>query len=82
MKMEISELIYKRIIELLEKDKLNINKFCKQNNIPPTTIYSIKDGKSTSPSIKNIIKICNGLNISLYDFFNDDSFKEKRYNNK
>lgn len=77
--MDISKLIYNRIVQLLKNKNMTINKFAKKHNLPATTIYSIGHGKSKSPSIINILKICNALNISLYDFFNTEEFKSKEY---
>lgn len=77
--MDISKLIYNRIVQLLKNRNMTINKFAKEYNLPATTIYSIGHGKSKSPSIKNILKICNALDISLYDFFNTEEFKSKEY---
>ena len=55
--MDISKLIYNRIVQLLKNKNMTINKFAKKHNLPATTIYSIGHGKSKSPSIKNILKI-------------------------
>ena len=79
IKMDISKQIFNRVTELLKKRNMTINKFAKKYNLPSTTIYSIGDGKSKSPSIKNILKICNALDISIYDFFNTEEFKSKEY---
>ena len=77
--MDISKQIFNRITELLKKRNMTINKFAKKYNLPTTTIYSIGHEKSKSPSIKNILKICNALDISIYDFFNTEEFKSKEY---
>ncbi len=44
-----------------------------------STITSIFYGKSKNPGIVTIKFICGGLDISLYDFFNDDLFKTNDY---
>jgi len=78
--MEISEIVYKRILELLKERNTNIRRFCLEHKMPSTSIYSIGDGKSSSPSLKLLIRVCNALDISIYEFFDYDLFKERAYN--
>lgn len=78
--MKISKIVYKRITELLKEKGTNINKFCREHQMPTTSIYSIGDGKSSSPSLKLIIRFCDALDISLYEFFDYEPFKNRDYN--
>ena len=43
--------------------------------IPYTTIQSIIYGQSKNPGITTIKKICDGLEISVTDFFDTETFK-------
>jgi len=45
------------------------------SGVEPSTITSIFYGKSKNPGINTIKYICDGLGITLYEFFNDDLFK-------
>ena len=62
-----------------------INKLCKEKGIsyyslaykstvPLTTLLHIVDGSTKNPGIFTIIKICDGLEITLKDFFDTDDF--------
>ena len=62
-----------------------IDKLCKERNysyytlsykasIPLTTLIHIMEGDSKNPGIFTIMKICDGLGVSLTDFFDTDEF--------
>ena len=72
--MEIKEAIKVRIIELCNEKSITIYELGKLSGIRATTIYSIIDGKSNNPSIVSITKICEGLNISIREFFDNNLF--------
>lgn len=72
--MEIKEAIKIRITELCNEKSITIYELGKLSGIRATTIYSIIDGKSNNPSIVSITKICEGLNVSVRDFFDDELF--------
>ena len=54
----------------------NINSLARKAGIPPTTLKNIIYGNSHNPGIITIKLVCEGLGISLYDFFNTDTFKD------
>jgi transcriptional regulator with XRE-family HTH domain len=43
--------------------------------VPQSTIKSILNGESQNPGIVTIKKLCDGLEISLSDFFNSNIFQ-------
>lgn len=62
-----------------------INKLCKEKGIsyyslaykstvPLTTLLHIVDGSTKNPGILTVIKICDGLEMTLKDFFDTDDF--------
>ena len=64
-----------RIFQLLEKNDLSIHGLAIKSGVAPSTIKNILYGKSKNPGIVTLKFICEGLNISLFDFFNTDIFK-------
>ena len=64
-----------RIKELCEKKKMNLSRLATISGIPYTTIKSIIYGQSKNPGITTIKKICDGLEISVTDFFDTETFK-------
>jgi len=68
------ELVRNRIIELCGKKRWSYNALANYSGIPTSTMRNIIDGKSTNPGIVTIKKICDGLEISLIDFFDLPEF--------
>ena len=64
-----------RIIKLCDEKRITINKLATESGVAPSTIKNILYGKSQNPGIVTIKMLCDGLGISLIDFFNTDEFK-------
>ena len=73
--MDIAQATKERIEELCEKKKINFRRLATISGIPYTTIKSIIYGQSKNPGITTIKKICGGLEISVTDFFDTETFK-------
>jgi len=64
-----------RILELLEQKHMTIHRLAMQSAVAPSTIKNILYGKSKNPGIVTLKMLCDGLEISLYDFFDTDVFR-------
>ena len=64
-----------RIIKLCDEKRITINKLATESGVAPSTIKNILYGKSQNPGIVTIKMLCDGLGISLIDFFDTDEFK-------
>lgn len=53
-----------------------INALANRCGIAPSTIYSMLNAKSQNPGVVSIQKICDGLEISLREFFDDPIFDD------
>ncbi len=73
--MNIGEAVKYRIISLCESRNITINKLGTVSGITRSTINNIVGGRNNSTTISTIKKICDGLDISIIDFFDDDIFK-------
>lgn len=72
--MKIKEAVEKRILELCEQRKIAVNTLANISGVSPSTIYSMLNEKSKNPGVVSIQKICDGLDISIREFFNSDIF--------
>jgi DNA-binding Xre family transcriptional regulator len=72
--MTLKESIANRIYELCVSKGLNTNSLANLCGIDPSTIYSILGAKSKSPEVATIKKICDGLEITLGQFFSTPEF--------
>ena len=70
------EAIKNRILQLCELNGLTVNGLAEQCGMPPSSLKAILYGRSKNPTIKNIKIICDGLNITLSQFFSTPEFDE------
>lgn len=72
--MNAKTAVARRIHALCLKRNMAINALANQCGVPPSTIYSMLNTKSQNPGIVTIQKICDGLEISVREFFDDPLF--------
>ncbi len=65
-----------RILRLCAERGISINKLATLSALPPSSIKNILYGKSKDPKILTIKKMCDGLDISLIDFFTSPEFED------
>ena len=73
--MKLEEAITKRIYDLCDERKIAPNKLASMAGMPSATIRCIFYGRSKNPGTRTILDICQALDITLYDFFDDPLFK-------
>jgi len=74
--MNISNAVAKRLIILCKEHNITINKLCTLSAVTQSTVNDIVNQKSKNIGIITIKKLCDGLNITVYDFFDDDLFRD------
>ncbi|MBE6664848.1 MAG: helix-turn-helix transcriptional regulator [Ruminococcaceae bacterium] len=72
--MNIGEAVVKRILELCKENDITINKLSTISGITQSTLNNIVSGRNNSATVSTIKKICDGLNITIVDFFNTEDF--------
>lgn len=65
-----------RIQVLCAKYEITVNELARKCGVAPSTIYSMMNEKSKNPGVVSIQKICDGLDISVREFFNDSLFEK------
>lgn len=63
-----------RILQICDEKDLTINALATAAGLPPSSIKNILYGKSKNPKIATIKIICDGVNMSLKDFFDSKEF--------
>lgn len=74
--MDAKEAVARRIQALCLERSLAVNALANLCGVPPSTIYSMLNNKSKNPGIISIQKLCDGLEISVREFFNDPLFED------
>ena len=72
--MTVKEALEQRILALCRERGIAINTLANLAGIPPSTVYSMLNRKSQNPGVVSIKKLCDGLDISIRDFFDNDLF--------
>ena len=63
-----------RILQLCGERNISINKLANIYGLPPSSVKNILYGKSQNPKVLTIKMICDGLGITLAQFFDTDEF--------
>ena len=58
-----------RLLQLCGQKNMSLHRLATESAVPPSTVKNILYGKSTNPGIVTIKMLCDGLGISLVDFF-------------
>jgi len=74
--MNTKEAVAERIKELCNERDLKINGLANLCGVSPSTIYSLLNTKSKNPGVVTIKIICDGLDISVREFFDSDLFNK------
>ncbi len=74
--MNTKNAVANRIIQLCNQKNIAINALANLSGISPSTLYSVLNEKSQNPGIVTIKKLCDGLDISLREFFDADIFDD------
>ncbi len=72
--MTTVDVVRDRILQLCESNGITINNLADICGLPPSSIKNILYGKSRNPKLLTIKMICDGLNMTLGEFFSTDEF--------
>ena len=72
--MNTKEAIANRILQLCKERGISVNELASISAVSPSTIYSILDKRSQNPGAVTIKKLCDGLEITLGEFFSTPEF--------
>lgn len=72
----LREAVAKRLIELMEQKNLSLNGLARLAAVPPSTLKNIIYGKSKNPGVVTLKLLCDGMGISITEFFNSPLFSE------
>lgn len=72
----VQEIIAKRIEQLCKEREITYYTLSYKSTIPLTTLIHIMEGSTKNPGIFTIMKICDGLGVSMKEFFDTREFDE------
>ena len=74
--MRIGEAVRLRILQLCKTNNITLNKLSIICGITQSTLNNIVSGRNSTTTISTIKKICDGLEITIQDFFESPLFSD------
>lgn len=74
--MNVKDIVVERFKALLSERNIKINELATLSGVTPSTAYSMFDKTRRDISITTIKKFCDGLGITLGEFFSASAFDE------
>ncbi len=72
--MNVKEAVAARFRQLMEERKLNANGLANLSGVTPSSVYSMLDERRKEVSVNLVKKLCDGLEITLGEFFTAEIF--------
>ncbi len=73
--MQIKKAIVLRFQELCKENNIKYNELATRSGVTPSTVYSMMDEKRKDLSVITVKELCDGLGISIAEFFNHEIFR-------
>lgn len=73
--MNISEAVAERILELCRQNNIAVNKRSTISGVTQSTVNDIVNHRAKNIGIVTIKKLCDGIDISITEFFDTAYFK-------
>ncbi|MBQ7291872.1 MAG: helix-turn-helix transcriptional regulator [Clostridia bacterium] len=73
--LNVGEASRNRILELCNENHITLNKLATISGVTQSTLNNIVSGRNNSTTVSTIKKLCDGLGITIIDFFNTEEFK-------
>lgn len=74
--MNIGEAVRDRILELCDERHISINRLCSISGVTQSTVNNIINSRNRSTTVSTVKKLCDGLDITLGEFFAAPIFDE------
>lgn len=73
--MTVGIAVKERILQLCDERDLSVNKLCTISGVTQSTVNNIISGRNNSATVATVKKLCDGLGISLEEFFHSELFQ-------
>lgn len=73
--MNIGEAVKERILELCREHDISVNKLSSLSGVTQSTVNNIVSRRNNSTTVSTIKKLCDGLGITIEEFFNSELFR-------
>ena len=74
--MTVKEAVAARFNEILRERNMRANELATRSGITPSSVYSMLDPRRKEVSVNLVKKLCDGLDMTLGEFFSAPVFDE------
>lgn len=74
--MQLPNVVRQRIINLAKDERINLKELSKRADMKYSTLESFMQGKTRIITVATLVKICEGFNMKLSEFFDDKLFND------
>lgn len=65
----VKEAVAARFVELMKERSINTNELAVRSGVTPSSVYSMLDPRRKEVSVNLVKKLCDGLDLTLGEFF-------------
>ena len=73
--MNIGKAVRMRIMELCGERNISVNKLANMSGVTQSTLNNIVSGRNNSATVSTVKKLCDGLGITIEEFFQSELFR-------
>ena len=73
--MMIGEAVKLRILNICRQRDISVNKLCTISGVTQSTLNNLVSGRNNSLTISTIKKLCDGLGMTIVEFFDSEEFR-------
>ncbi len=72
--MSVKDVVAKRFKDICDERNIKYNELANISGVTPSTVYSLLDPSRRNVSVATVKKLCDGLDITLGEFFSCEDF--------
>lgn len=72
--MTVKDAVALRFLQICREQEISVNELATRSGVTPSTVYSMMDSRRREISITTIKKLCDGLEMTLGEFFSTEGF--------
>jgi len=73
--MMIGEAVKLRILNICRQRDISVNRLCIMSGVTQSTLNNLVSGRNNSLTIATIKKLCDGLGMTVVEFFDSEEFR-------
>ena len=72
--MTVGTAVKERILQLCQEREISVNMLCTMSGVTQSTVNNLVNGRNNSITVATLKKLCDGLEITLREFFSTPEF--------